>query len=52
MVSHDDTNILLDYGAMTTKEPGFPVHVQPKKVQGLVLNPGYQFSTIDEVKLG
>jgi putative mRNA 3-end processing factor len=38
MVSHGDTNILLDYGAMTTKEPGFPVHVQPKAVDGLVLS--------------
>ncbi|MDA4133059.1 MAG: MBL fold metallo-hydrolase, partial [Thaumarchaeota archaeon] len=25
-------------GAMTTKEPGFPVHVQPKSVQALVLS--------------
>jgi putative mRNA 3-end processing factor len=38
MVSHGNTNILLDYGAMTTKEPGFPVHVQPKTVQGLILS--------------
>ncbi|MDG6926173.1 MAG: MBL fold metallo-hydrolase [Nitrososphaerota archaeon] len=38
MVSHGDTNILLDYGAMTTKEPGFPVHVQPRSVQGLILS--------------
>jgi putative mRNA 3-end processing factor len=38
MVSHGNTNILLDYGAMTTKEPGFPVHVQPKSVQGLILS--------------
>ena len=30
MVSQGNTNILLDYGAMTTKEPGFPMHVQPK----------------------
>jgi putative mRNA 3-end processing factor len=38
LVSHGSTNILLDYGAMTTKEPGFPVHVQPKSVQALVLS--------------
>jgi putative mRNA 3-end processing factor len=38
MVSHGNTNILLDYGAMTTKEPGFPVHVQPKSIQGLILS--------------
>jgi putative mRNA 3-end processing factor len=37
-ISHGDTSILLDYGAMTTKEPGFPVHVQPKTVDGLVLS--------------
>lgn len=38
MVSQGDTSILLDYGAMTTKEPGFPMHVQPKAVDGLVLS--------------
>ncbi len=38
LISHGNTNILLDYGAMTTKEPGFPVHVQPKSVDGLVLS--------------
>ncbi len=38
MVSQGSTNILLDYGAMTTKEPGFPMHVQPKIVDGLVLS--------------
>jgi putative mRNA 3-end processing factor len=38
LVSHGSTNILLDYGAMTTKEPGFPVHVQPKSIQALVLS--------------
>ena len=38
MVSQGSTNILLDYGAMTTKEPGFPMHVQPKLVDGLVLS--------------
>ncbi|MDA4122664.1 MAG: MBL fold metallo-hydrolase [Thaumarchaeota archaeon] len=38
MVSQGSTNILLDYGAMTSKEPGFPMHVQPKLVDGLVLS--------------
>ena len=38
LVSHKDTKILLDYGAMTTKVPGFPMHVPPKGIQGLVLS--------------
>jgi len=38
MVSHGGSSIILDYGAMTTKEPGFPMHVQPKAVDGLVLS--------------
>jgi putative mRNA 3-end processing factor len=37
-VTHGDSGILLDYGALTTKEPGFPMHVQPKKVNGLILS--------------
>ena len=38
LVSHGDSNIILDYGAMTTREPGFPMHVQPKLVDGLILS--------------
>ena len=38
LVSHNDSKILLDYGAMTTKVPGFPMHVQPKGIKGLVLS--------------
>ena len=38
LVSHKDSKILLDYGAMTTKVPGFPMHVPPKGIQGLVLS--------------
>ena len=38
LVSHNDSKILLDYGAMTTKVPGFPMHVPPKGIQGLVLS--------------
>lgn len=38
LVTHGNSGILLDYGAMTTKEPGFPMHVQPKSVNGLILS--------------
>jgi putative mRNA 3-end processing factor len=38
LITHGNTGILLDYGAMTTKEPGFPMHVQPKSVNGLILS--------------
>lgn len=38
LVSHKDTKILLDYGAMTTKVPGFPMHVQPKGIKAIVLS--------------
>jgi putative mRNA 3-end processing factor len=38
LVSHGNSNIILDYGALTTREPGFPMHVQPKTVDGLILS--------------
>lgn len=38
LVSHNDTKILLDYGAMTTKVPGFPMHVPPKDIKAVVLS--------------
>ena len=38
LVSHKDSKILLDYGAMTTKVPGFPMHVPPKDIKGIVLS--------------
>jgi putative mRNA 3-end processing factor len=38
LVSHKESKILLDYGALTTKVPGFPMHVQPKELKGLVLS--------------
>ncbi|HEY6283574.1 MAG TPA: MBL fold metallo-hydrolase, partial [Nitrososphaerales archaeon] len=38
LVTHRDSKILLDYGAMTTKVPGFPMHVPPKDIEGLVLS--------------
>jgi len=38
LVSHKDSKILLDYGAMTTKVPGFPMHVPPKEIRAIVLS--------------
>ena len=38
LVSHKETSIRLDYGALTTKVPGFPMHVQPKQVRAIVLS--------------
>ncbi len=37
LVQGKKTNILLDYGAQTSKEPSFPMHVQPKEVDSLLL---------------
>jgi putative mRNA 3-end processing factor len=38
LVTHNDSKIFLDYGAMTTKIPGFPMHVPPKDVKALILS--------------
>src|SRR5437870_12223991 len=38
LVSHKETSMLLDYGALTTTVPGFPMHVQPKQVRAIVLS--------------
>ena len=38
LVTHKDSKILLDYGALTTKVPGFPMHVPPKDIKGIVLS--------------
>jgi putative mRNA 3-end processing factor len=38
LVTHRDSKILLDYGALTTKVPGFPMHVSPKDIKGIVLS--------------
>ena len=38
LVTHRDSKILLDYGALTTKIPGFPMHVPPKDIKGIVLS--------------
>jgi putative mRNA 3-end processing factor len=36
-VKSEKTQVLLDYGVMLDREPGFPMHVPPKDVDGLVL---------------
>jgi putative mRNA 3-end processing factor len=36
-VKSEKTQVLLDYGVMLGDEPGFPMHVPPKDVDGLVL---------------
>ncbi len=38
LVTHKDSKILLDYGALTTKVPGFPMHVPPKDIKAIVLS--------------
>ena len=36
-VKTDKTQVLLDYGVAMGSEPGFPLHISPKKVDGLIL---------------
>jgi putative mRNA 3-end processing factor len=36
-VKSKKTQVLLDYGVMFDREPGFPMHVSPKEVDGLIL---------------
>jgi len=36
-VKTDETQVLLDYGAMLNHEPGFPMHVPPKDVDAIIL---------------
>jgi len=38
LVSHGNSRLVLDYGALTTKEPGFPMNVQPKSIDALILS--------------
>ena len=35
------TKVLLDYGVMMDHEPGFPVHIPPKEVDGVVMTHGH-----------
>jgi putative mRNA 3-end processing factor len=36
-VKSEKTQVLLDYGVMLDREPGFPMHVPPKEVDALIL---------------
>jgi putative mRNA 3-end processing factor len=36
-VTTDKTKLILDYGVMLDHEPGFPMHVSPKEVDGVVM---------------
>ena len=38
LVSHNNTKILLDYGALSTKVPGFPMRVPPKDINAIILS--------------
>lgn len=40
-VMTEKTKLLLDYGVMIGNEPGFPVHVPPKEVNGVVMTHGH-----------
>jgi len=40
-VMTDKTKLLLDYGVMADHEPGFPMHVPPKEVDGVVMTHGH-----------
>jgi len=37
----DKTKLLLDYGVMADHQPGFPMHVPPKEVDGVVMTHGH-----------
>jgi len=37
-VKTEKTQVLLDYGAMLSHEPGFPMHVPPKEVDAIILS--------------
>jgi len=40
-VMTEKTELVLDYGVMVDHEPGFPMHVPPKEVDGVVLTHGH-----------
>ena len=40
-VMTEKTKLLLDYGVMADHEPGFPMHVPPKEVDGVVITHGH-----------
>lgn len=40
-VMTEKTRLLLDYGVMADHQPGFPMHVPPKEVDGVVMTHGH-----------
>lgn len=40
-VATEKTKLLLDYGVMIDHEPGFPMHIPPKEVDGIVITHGH-----------
>lgn len=40
-VMTEKTKLILDYGIMADHEPGFPMHVPPKEVDGVVMTHGH-----------
>jgi putative mRNA 3-end processing factor len=38
LLKSSDVNLLLDFGVLVQKEIGFPVHVQPKEVDAIILS--------------
>jgi len=40
-VMTEKTKLLLDYGVLADHEPGFPMHVPPKEVDGVVMTHGH-----------
>jgi len=38
LVKSMDSKVLLDFGVLLTREPAFPMHVQPKEVDGILLS--------------
>ena len=38
LIKGDKTNLLLDYGAITNKEPEFPLHISPNDIDSILLS--------------
>jgi putative mRNA 3-end processing factor len=37
IIKADNTQLLMDYGIMIDREPGFPMHIRPNEVDGIIL---------------
>ena len=38
LIKGDNTNLLLDYGAITNKEPEFPLHISANDIDSILLS--------------